>query len=63
MTTHFMTFEIDLQETPVQLLQKIETELRLSGEPLRWAITSVDIPRRKAIVEAVVTSDQRAIFD
>jgi peptide subunit release factor RF-3 len=58
-----MTFEIDLQETPVQLLQKIETELRLSGEPLRWAITSVDIPRRKAIVEAVVTSDQRALFD
>lgn len=56
MTTQFVTLEIDLQETPAQLLQAIETELRLSGEPLRWAITSLDLPRQKAIVEAVVIS-------
>jgi hypothetical protein len=56
MKTQFVTLEIDLQETPALLLQAIETELRLSGEPLRWAITSVDLPRQKAIVEAVVIS-------
>ena len=56
MNTQFVTLEINLQETPAQLLQAIETELRLSGEPLRWAITSLDLPRQKAIVEAVVIS-------
>ncbi|MDV2992292.1 MAG: hypothetical protein N4J56_001946 [Chroococcidiopsis sp. SAG 2025] len=56
MTTQFVTLEIDFQETLAQLLQAIETELRLSGEPLRWAITSVDLARQKAIVEAVVVS-------
>ncbi|MGL5927101.1 hypothetical protein [Chroococcidiopsis sp.] len=56
MTTQFITLEINLQETPAQLLQAIETQLRLSGEPLRWAITSVDFLRQKAIVEAVVIS-------
>ena len=56
MTTHFITAEIDLQETPAELLQVIETELKKQGEPLRWAITSVDVDERKATVEAVVTT-------
>ncbi|MCC5641900.1 hypothetical protein LC607_02760 [Nostoc sp. CHAB 5824] len=56
MTTHFITAEIDLQETPAELLQVIETELNKQGEPLRWAITSVDVEEQKAIVEAVVTT-------
>lgn len=56
MTTHFITAEIDLQETSAELLQVIETELKKQGEPLRWAITSVDVDEHKATVEAVVTT-------
>ncbi|MEH2323935.1 MAG: hypothetical protein V7K32_10230 [Nostoc sp.] len=55
MTTHFITAEIDLQETPAELLEVIETELKKEGEPLRWAVTSVDVEEQKATVEAVVT--------
>lgn len=55
MTTHFITAEIDLQETPVQLQQAIDAELQKRGEPLRWAITSIDTARQKAQVEAIVT--------
>ncbi|MBE8968748.1 hypothetical protein IQ277_21755 [Nostocales cyanobacterium LEGE 12452] len=55
MTTHFITAEIDLQETPAELLEVIETELKKQGEPLRWAVTSVDADEQKATVEAVVT--------
>ncbi|MDZ8090279.1 MAG: hypothetical protein RMY16_32720 [Nostoc sp. DedQUE12b] len=55
MTTHFITAEIDLQETPAELLEVIETELNKQGEPLRWAVTSVDVDEQKATVEAVVT--------
>lgn len=55
MTTHFITAEIDLQETPAEMHQLIEAELQKRGEPLRWAVTSVDVERQKALVEAVVT--------
>ncbi|WP_414566102.1 MULTISPECIES: hypothetical protein [unclassified Anabaena] len=55
MTTHFITAEVDLQETPSELQQVIEAELQKQGEPLRWAITSVDEAQEKATVEAVVT--------
>lgn len=33
----------------------IEAELQKHGEPLRWAITEVNVTEQKAIVEAVVT--------
>ncbi|BBD61809.1 hypothetical protein NIES2109_46440 [Nostoc sp. HK-01] len=56
MTTHFITAEIDIQETPTQLQQVIEAELKKQGEPLRWAITSVDEEQQKVAVEAVVTT-------
>ena len=56
MTTHFISAEIDLQETPAELLEVIETELKKQGEPLRWAVTSVDADEQKATVEAVVTT-------
>ncbi|MBN3873458.1 hypothetical protein [Nostoc sp. JL33] len=56
MRTHFITAEIDLQETPAELLEVIETELKKQGEPLRWAVTSVDTDEQKATVEAVVTT-------
>ncbi len=55
MNTHFITVEIDIQETPTQMHQVIEAELKKQGEPLRWAVTSVDVERQKARVEAVVT--------
>jgi len=58
MTTHFITAEINLQETPTELQKVIEAELKKQGEPLRWAITSVDTAEEKVIVEAVVTVDK-----
>lgn len=55
MTTHFITAEIDIQESPTQLNQAIEAELNKRGEPLRWAITRIDSQQQTAQVEAVVT--------
>lgn len=55
MTTHFISAEIDLQETPTELEKAIAAELKKQGEPLRWAITSIDSEQQKAVVEAVVT--------
>ncbi|MGI0485246.1 hypothetical protein ACN4EK_07395 [Pantanalinema rosaneae CENA516] len=55
MTTHFITAEIDLQASPVEMQQAIEAELQKRGEPLRWAVTDVDAERQKALVEAIVT--------
>ena len=55
MTTHFITAEIELQQTPTELQKTIETELKKEGEPLRWAITSVDVEQQSCTVEAVVT--------
>ncbi|AFZ03915.1 hypothetical protein [Calothrix sp. PCC 6303] len=55
MTTHFISAEIELQSTPTELQQAIETELKKQGEPLRWAVTEVDVEKQKAKVEAVIT--------
>ncbi|MGF1589180.1 MAG: hypothetical protein ACFCU7_08050 [Pleurocapsa sp.] len=57
MTTHFITAEIDLQKTPLQLEQKIESQLRQQGEPLRWAVTKIDKEKQTATVEAIVTKE------
>jgi hypothetical protein len=57
MTTHFISAEINLQETPTELEKAIEAELKKQGEPLRWAVTSVDVEQQKAVVEAVVTNE------
>ncbi len=59
MTTHFITAEIDLQATPSQLHHEIEAELQRRGEPLRWAVTSVDTERQTAQVEAIVTVESQ----
>jgi hypothetical protein len=61
MTTHFITAEIDLQETPVKLQQEIEAELQKRGEPLRWAVTRVDSDRQKAQVEAIITVESDSV--
>lgn len=55
MTTHFIAAEIDLQESPMKLKQVIEKTLQAQGEPLRWAVTSIDTVKQTAQVEAVVT--------
>ena len=55
MNTKFITVEIELEETPARLHSQIEVELQQYGEPLRWAITNIDIEQHKAIVEAIVT--------
>ncbi|MGB3403403.1 MAG: hypothetical protein WBA77_12010 [Microcoleaceae cyanobacterium] len=56
MTTHFITAEIDLQQSPQQLHQAIVAELETRGEPLRWAITQINPETHSAQVEAVVTT-------
>ena len=56
MTTHFITAEIDLQESPLEMQQAIEAELQKRGEPLRWAVTDVDVEAQTAQVEAIVTA-------
>ena len=56
MTTHFITAEIDLAESPAKLHQEIEDRLKKEGEPLRWAVTAVDEQKQKARVEAIVTA-------
>lgn len=58
MTTHFITAEIDLQESPLALQQEIEAELQKRGEPLRWAVTDVDEEKQKVTVEAIVTGEE-----
>lgn len=55
MTTHFITAEIDLQASPAETHQAIAAELQKRGEPLRWAVTEVDVEQQKAVVEAIVT--------
>lgn len=57
MTTHFITAEIDLQETPTELQEQIQNQLEKHGNPLRWAVTKIDQERRKATIEAVVTKE------
>jgi hypothetical protein len=55
MTTHFITAEVDLPDTAEKLHQAIKTELAKQGEPLRWAVTDVDVSRQKALIEAIVS--------
>lgn len=56
MTTHFITVEVDLLASPSALAEAIALTLRQHGEPLRWAITTVDVQRGCVGVEAVVTT-------
>ncbi len=58
MTTHFITAEIDLQETTLKLGQEIESQLKQEGEPLRWAVTKIDKEKQTATVEAIVTKEK-----
>lgn len=55
MTTHFITAEIPLQETPKALQDAVAEVLNQEGEPLRWAIAELDLEKQTATLEAVVT--------
>ncbi len=55
MITQFVTTEIALPATAGELPQTIAAALQSWGEPLRWAITAVDVDRKRAVVEAIVT--------
>ncbi len=59
MTTHFITAEINLQESPLEMHQAIEAELQKRGEPLRWAVTEVNAETETAFVEAIVTTTEQ----
>jgi hypothetical protein len=63
MTTHFITAEIDLNSTAVDLREAIEAELETRGEPLRWAITAVNPETNTAVVEAVVTAAETVLAE
>lgn len=55
MTIHFITAEIDRQESLATIPQVVEAELQKQGQPLRWAITWAN--EKKLHVEAVVTTE------
>ena len=57
MNTHFISIEVNLQSSPIKMQSAIEAELRRHGEPLRWAVTSVNANQQKAQIEAIVTID------
>lgn len=59
MTTHFISAEVPLEDSALELHQAIATELEQFGEPLRWAIT--EIKDEIAHVEAVVTTEAEPI--
>ena len=57
MNTHFISIEVDLKSSPIEMQSAISSALRKRGEPLRWAITNVNANQQKAQVEAIVTTD------
>ncbi|MEM9448324.1 MAG: hypothetical protein AAGA75_07300 [Cyanobacteria bacterium P01_E01_bin.6] len=61
LTTLFLEISVDFQASHYELRDSIEIALRSHGEPLRWAITSVDQGRQKVHVEAVVTRDMSVL--
>lgn len=57
MTTHFITAEITMQESVADLHQEISATLSNYGQPLRWAVASIDAQQQTLALEAVVTTD------
>ncbi|NEP15657.1 MAG: hypothetical protein F6J97_02000 [Leptolyngbya sp. SIO4C1] len=55
MQLHFVTLSVPLLTSPAALRQAVESTLQEQGEPLRWAITAVDVAAQQVQVEAVVT--------
>jgi hypothetical protein len=57
MTIQSIELEIDLTGSFANLNQVIETKLQQWGEPLRWAITSIDPVTNIAQIEAIVIGE------
>lgn len=57
MKTSLVTIQVPLQTSTAALRDAIETALSQHGQPLRWAITTIDDGSQRAHVEAVVTLD------
>ncbi len=57
MTIQSIEIEIDLSNALSELNLVIETALQQWGEPLRWAITSIDPLTNVAQVEAIVINE------
>ncbi len=55
MTTKFVDLDIPFTNLAQTLPQQVELALRQWGEPLRWAITRVDVAQQTVHVEAIVT--------
>ena len=58
MTIESIEIEIDINNAIGNLNQVIETALQQWGEPLRWAITTVDRETKIARVEAIVITER-----
>ena len=56
MNTTLITIELSLPDPINNLPSLVEQTLRQWGDPLRWAITTIDPQTRMATIEAVVTS-------
>ena len=56
MNTTLITIELPLPEPIANLPELVEQTLRQWGEPLRWAITTIDPQTRIANIEAIVTT-------
>ena len=59
MLTQFISLTVPLQPTPAAMERAIAQSLQSYGEPLRWAITAVDVESQTTAVEAVVTVTTR----
>ena len=53
--SNFITLEIPLENSPLQMQQAIEIALKQWGDPLRWAVMEVDVSNQIAKLEAMVT--------
>lgn len=54
LATEFVTIVVEQPDSIATLPQAITRSLQELGDPLRWAITSVDSIERKLYVEAVI---------
>jgi hypothetical protein len=54
MNIESIEIEMDITATQGELNTAIETKLQEWGEPLRWAITTVDLETNIAQIEAIV---------
>jgi hypothetical protein len=55
---HFIEADLDLHNSPAEMQKFIEAELQRWGEPLRWAVTDVDVDRQTVHIEAIVTQGE-----